>query len=234
MGIASADLTGDGYPEVYLTSQGDNKLQTLADGPAQPAYEDIALERGATAHRPFTGGDVLPSTAWHAEFADVNNDGFLDLFVAKGNVEAQTEYAMRDPNNLLIGQADGTFVEGAEDAGHRQLPPGARRGASSTSTSTGCSTSSSSTASNRWRCGATSAPATPTRRTDGRAGSPCGCASRRQRRRHRRLGGGARRRPHADPRGHRRRRPRRRAARLAALRPRRRRRRRGAGAVARR
>ena len=34
MGIASEDITGDGYPEVYLTSQGDNKLQTLADGPA--------------------------------------------------------------------------------------------------------------------------------------------------------------------------------------------------------
>ena len=31
---------------------------------------------------------MLPSTAWHAEFADVNNDGFIDLFVAKGNVEA--------------------------------------------------------------------------------------------------------------------------------------------------
>jgi hypothetical protein len=117
MGIASADLTDDGYPEVYLTSQGDNKLQTLADGPAQPTYEDIALERGATAHRPYAGGDVLPSTAWHAEFADVNNDGYLDLFVAKGNVEAQPEFATRDPSNLLIGQADGTFVEGAEAAG---------------------------------------------------------------------------------------------------------------------
>ena len=117
MGIASADVTGDGYPEVYLTSQGDNKLQTLAEGPAQPTYEDIALELGATAHRPYIGGDVLPSTAWHAEFADVNNDGFLDLFVTKGNVEAQEGYATRDPSNLLLGQADGTFVEGAEDAG---------------------------------------------------------------------------------------------------------------------
>ncbi len=46
MGIASHDLTGDGYPEVFLTSQADNKLQTLADGPARPTYEDIALERG--------------------------------------------------------------------------------------------------------------------------------------------------------------------------------------------
>ena len=51
MGIASYDLTGDGYPEVYLTSQADNKLQTLVDGPAQPRYRDIALDRHATATR---------------------------------------------------------------------------------------------------------------------------------------------------------------------------------------
>jgi hypothetical protein len=117
MGIASQDLTGDGLPEIFLTSQGDNKLQTLADGTGRPTYEDIALERGITAHRPFAGGDVLPSTAWHAEFEDVNNDGFLDLFVAKGNVEAQEGYATRDPSNLLLGGADGTFAEGAEEAG---------------------------------------------------------------------------------------------------------------------
>lgn len=117
MGIASQDLTGDGYPEIYLTSQADNKLQTLADGPSEPRYRDIAIERKATAHRPYTGGDNLPSTAWHSQFEDVNNDGFMDLFVAKGNVEAQSEYAMRDPSNLLLGQADGSFVEGAMDAG---------------------------------------------------------------------------------------------------------------------
>ncbi len=117
MGIASQDLTGDGRPEVFITSQGDNKLQTLAGGDAQPSYEDIALERGVTAQRPYAGGDVLPSTGWHPEFADVNNDGFFDLFISKGNVEAQIDYASRDPNNLLLGRSDGTFVEGAEDAG---------------------------------------------------------------------------------------------------------------------
>ena len=117
MGIASHDLTGDGYPEVFLTSQGDNKLQSLADGAARPLYEDIALRRGATAHRPYAGDDILPSTAWHPAFADVNNDGFIDLYVSKGNVEAQEDFAMRDPSNLLVGQPDGTFVEGAEAAG---------------------------------------------------------------------------------------------------------------------
>ncbi|HEX2784616.1 MAG TPA: VCBS repeat-containing protein, partial [Ilumatobacteraceae bacterium] len=117
MGIASQDLTGDGLPEVFITSQGDNKLQTLADGAAQPTYQDIALQRGVTAQRPFVGGDVLPSTAWHPEFEDVNNDGFLDLFVTKGNVEAEPDYATRDPNDLMLGRPDGTFVEGAEAAG---------------------------------------------------------------------------------------------------------------------
>ena len=123
MGIASYDLTGDGYPEVFLTSQSDNRLQTLADGPAQPRYRDIAIERGATAHEPYMGDVDLPSTAWHSEFADVNNDGEVDLFVSKGNVEDLADYAMRDPSNLLIGQADGTFVEGAPDAGIVSFAP---------------------------------------------------------------------------------------------------------------
>ena len=117
MGIASHDVTGDGYPEYYLTSQGDNKLQTVADGADHPAFKDIALSLGVTAHRPFTGGESLPSTAWHAEFDDVNNDGLMDLFVAKGNVEAQLDHASRDPNNLLLGQPYGTFAESADDAG---------------------------------------------------------------------------------------------------------------------
>ncbi|HEX6222296.1 MAG TPA: VCBS repeat-containing protein, partial [Acidimicrobiia bacterium] len=88
MGIASQDLDQDGLPEVFLTSQGDNKLQTLTGGPGQPNYEDIALASGVTAHRPFAGDTLRPSTAWHAEFDDVNNDGFMDLFITKGNVEA--------------------------------------------------------------------------------------------------------------------------------------------------
>ena len=117
MGIASQDVTGDGYPEVYLTSQGDNKFQELSEGTEQPTYSDIAIRRGLTAHRPFAGGDVLPSTGWHPEFQDVNNDGFTDLFVSKGNVDAMPEYAAEDPNNLLLGQPDGTFVDGAVDAG---------------------------------------------------------------------------------------------------------------------
>ncbi len=117
MGIAGHDLTGDGYPEYVVTSMGDNKVQSLVSPRQGPTYEDIALNRGLTAHRPFTGGDINPSTAWHAEFQDVNNDGLIDLFISKGNVEEMPEAAMRDPNNLLIGRPDGTFIEGADRAG---------------------------------------------------------------------------------------------------------------------
>ncbi len=117
MGIASYDVTGDGYPDVYLTSQADNKLQALAAGPTRPSFGDIALSRGVTAAQPYAGGDTLPSTAWHPQFEDVNNDGLVDLFVSKGNVNVMADYAAKDPSNLLLGQPDGTFVEGAVAAG---------------------------------------------------------------------------------------------------------------------
>jgi hypothetical protein len=117
MGIASADLDGSGYPAYFLTSMADNKLQVLAAGAARPEYRDIAFARGVTAHRPFAGGDVHPSTAWHAQFADVNNDGWSDLFIVKGNVGNMPDFALLDPSNLLLGGPDGRYVEAAGDAG---------------------------------------------------------------------------------------------------------------------
>jgi enediyne biosynthesis protein E4 len=118
MGIASADVNRDGFPDFFLTSMADNKLQVLKD-PASglPDYADIAFKSGVTAHRPYTGDDLNPSTAWHAQFSDMNNDGLLDLFVAKGNVAEMPDFALRDPNNLLLGQDDGTFVEAGDRAG---------------------------------------------------------------------------------------------------------------------
>ncbi len=118
MGIAARDLDADGANEFFLTSMADNKLQVLVptDG-ALPQYADQAFKRGATAHRPYTGGDLRPSTAWHAQFEDVNNDGLADLFVVKGNVSKMPDFAQKDPNNLLLQRADGTFVEAGESSG---------------------------------------------------------------------------------------------------------------------
>lgn len=121
MGIASRDLNGDGFPEYFLTSMADNKLQRLAEVPAdgvpRPAYADVAFALGVTAHRPHVGDDLRPSTAWHAQFEDVNNDGRADLFVAKGNVWDMPDFAAEDPNNLLLQAEDGSFVEASVAAG---------------------------------------------------------------------------------------------------------------------
>lgn len=121
MGIAGYDLDFDGYPEYFLTSMADNKLQKLAEVPADgnpsPTYGDLAYRKGATAHRPYVGDDLKPSTAWHTEFQDVNNDGLADIFIAKGNVWEMPDFAMRDPNNLLLQKADGGFEEAGDRAG---------------------------------------------------------------------------------------------------------------------
>lgn len=118
MGIASHDVTGDGFPDYFLTSMADSKFQTLKPGAKGPAYADLAWVRGITAHRPYTGGDLRPSTGWHAQFEDVNNDGLADLFVAKGNVWEMPDFAKDDPNNLLVaGGPDGRFVEMGDVAG---------------------------------------------------------------------------------------------------------------------
>ncbi|SPJ23476.1 CRTAC1 family protein [Palleronia abyssalis] len=113
MGIASADITGDGLPEVMLTSMGDQLLQ-FNDG---KTWENAPYEVGTAAQRPYQGDDGRPSTGWHAEFGDVDNDGRLDLFIAKGNVDQMPSNAMHDPNNLLMQTADGRFTEAGAAAG---------------------------------------------------------------------------------------------------------------------
>ena len=131
MGIAEGDLDGSGYPQYFLTSMGDEKLQKLdpdegGRGEA-PVYRDIAGEVGVTAHIPYAGGDKRPSTAWHAEFADFNNDGLSDIFVSKGNLEQMPDFAAYDPSNLLLGQWNGKFAEGRRRSGDRLQRQGPRR-----------------------------------------------------------------------------------------------------------
>ncbi len=114
MGIASRDITGNGYPDVYLTSMADQLLQ-LNKGAG--VLRAAPFEMGTTAHRPWFGDDGRPSTGWHAEFGDIDNNGRADLFVAKGNVDQMPSNAMADPNNLLMQQPDGRFAERADVAG---------------------------------------------------------------------------------------------------------------------
>lgn len=117
MGIAAQDVTGDGRPDMMVTSMADNRLETLSPAVENaPDFQDAAYRLGATAHRPYTGGDKRPSTAWHPEFADFNNDGLPDLLIMKGNVDSMPKMANFDPDNLLLGTPDG-FQEAGGEAG---------------------------------------------------------------------------------------------------------------------
>ena len=113
MGIASGDVDGNGFPDVMLTSMGDQLLQ-FNDG---ASFENAPYSIGSYAQRPHAGDDGRPSTGWHAEFGDVDNDGRLDLFIAKGNVDQMPSNAMHDPNSLLMQKPDGTFEEASVAAG---------------------------------------------------------------------------------------------------------------------
>lgn len=127
MGIASYDLSGSGYPDYFLTSMADQKLQRVdrpeGGAPSGPGFTDVAFPKHVTAHRPYAGGDLRPSTGWHAQFEDVTNSGLVDLFIAKGNVSEMKDFAAKDPSNLLMQRADGTFVESGEAAGIVSFAP---------------------------------------------------------------------------------------------------------------
>ena len=117
MGIASADFNDSGFPSYFLSSMADQRMQLLAEGSARPTYKEAQFAMGTTAHRPYAGGDARPSTGWHTQFEDVNNDGRYDLFIAKGNVDRMPDFAQKDPNNLLLQQDDGKFEEVGDKAG---------------------------------------------------------------------------------------------------------------------
>ena len=113
MGIASQDITGDGLPDVMLTSMGDQMLMANTGA----GFATVPYTTGTFAHKPYLPGDGRPSTGWHAEFGDMDNDGLVDLFIAKGNVDQMPGMAMEDPNNLLMQRPDGTFEEKGDVAG---------------------------------------------------------------------------------------------------------------------
>lgn len=101
-GVALGDINNDGLVDVYFTSnQGKNKLY-LNKG--ENKFEDISSKAGVESQSDWNSGTVM---------ADVNGDGYLDIYVCAvvgiNGFEGQ--------NELFINNKDNTFTESAAQFG---------------------------------------------------------------------------------------------------------------------
>jgi enediyne biosynthesis protein E4 len=104
-GVATGDINNDGLADAFFTAnQGSNKL-FLNKGNFK--FEDISAKAGFTAKQQFSTGVVM---------ADVNADGWLDIFVC--NAGSMHNAVLRS-NQLFINNHDLTFTERAEKYGLR-------------------------------------------------------------------------------------------------------------------
>ena len=101
-GVAIGDINNDGLPDIFLTSNmGENKLY-LNKGNFQ--FEDITEKAG-----------IIKDDKWNTgvTFADVNGDGWLDIYVcSSGHISNGNR-----KNKLYINNHDGTFTEEAAKYG---------------------------------------------------------------------------------------------------------------------
>jgi enediyne biosynthesis protein E4 len=102
-GVAIGDLNNDGLPDVFFTAnQSSNKL-FLNKGNFK--FDDISVTAGFTDKQQFSTGVVM---------ADVNGDGWLDIFVSNaGNLN----HPELRKNQLFINNHNLTFTERAAQFG---------------------------------------------------------------------------------------------------------------------
>lgn len=101
-GVATADFNNDGLPDVYFTSnRGENKLYLNKDN---FQFEDITLNAGVKGEGGFYTGVTT---------VDINNDGWLDIYVCRSGPESD----VFQPNLLYVNNGDLTFTESAKEYG---------------------------------------------------------------------------------------------------------------------
>jgi enediyne biosynthesis protein E4 len=107
-GVAIGDINNDGLSDVFVTSNfEDNKLY-LNKGNFE--FEDISEKAGVKGKHSWSTG---------VTFADVNGDGFMDIYVCNsGNRSSEKQTDKKDrANELYINNGNMTFTEKAAEAG---------------------------------------------------------------------------------------------------------------------
>jgi len=116
MGASFRDFDGDGLPDILMTGL-RNETFELFRNTGKGAFEDASASSGLLAlSRPWSG--------WSCGFADFDNDGQLDIFVACGGLE------MNEPQaNRILRNLGGKFIDVSTGAGSDFAVPRLHRGA---------------------------------------------------------------------------------------------------------
>ncbi|MHC4177654.1 MAG: CRTAC1 family protein, partial [Planctomycetota bacterium] len=114
MGVDCKDYDNDGRMDLYVTSF-QRETATLYKNLGGGVLEDVTLSAGA-------GAGTLPYVTWGTGFADFDNDGQRDLFIARGDIDDNVElfddtakYLVA--NVLLRNTGDGKFVDVSAQCG---------------------------------------------------------------------------------------------------------------------
>jgi hypothetical protein len=108
MGIDSADFDMDGRPDLVVTNYYDQH-NNLYRAMAANEYSEMALISGIAA-------GSLPEVSWGVHFADFDNDGREDLFVANGHLnpgarEIADSTSYEQVNRVFRNAGDGRFED---------------------------------------------------------------------------------------------------------------------------
>jgi hypothetical protein len=114
MGLAVADLEGDGLPEILVTNFYKD-VSTVYRNLGDLVFEDVtrALALAESTYAPLS---------WGTAFADLDLDGDLDLFIANGHIYPQADLAPAAgtsfrQRNLLLANEGGVFRDVSDAAG---------------------------------------------------------------------------------------------------------------------
>ena len=101
-GIAVGDLNNDGLQDIFFT--GNNAKNRLYINKGDLKFEDISLKAGIQSNHWSTGVTMV----------DINNDGFLDIYVCNSGPYREKEIRT---NQLYINNGDLTFADKAAEYG---------------------------------------------------------------------------------------------------------------------
>ena len=108
MGVAIGDYNHTGLPSIFSTTY-ENEHKVLYRNNGDWDFKDVTREAGLSV-------SLLPWVGWGNAFADLDNDGWLDVVEANGHVYPQvdplpTGAKYLEPNNVFLNEKNGTFCD---------------------------------------------------------------------------------------------------------------------------